>query len=119
MPKSSFEKSLRAFWARRRSLVLKTGFVAALLAVIAAGALYILPDVVASFAPKLDLKRDLYAMNRPPAFTLTSLSHHPARSRRYAQTGDGLRPKSRWLPDPIRQYAPMPALRTESPSRSP
>src|SRR6185437_9433699 len=69
MPKSSFKKSLRAFWARRRSLVLKTGFVAALLAVIAAGALYILPDVVASFAPKLDLKRDLYAMNRPPAFT--------------------------------------------------
>jgi penicillin-binding protein 1A len=69
MPKSSFNNSLRAFWARRRSLVLKTGFVAALLAVIAAGALYILPDVVASFAPKLDLKRDLYAMNRPPAFT--------------------------------------------------
>ena len=69
MPKSSFKKSLRAFWARRRSLVLKTGFVAALLAVIAAGALYILPDVVASFAPKLDLKRDLYAMNRPAAFT--------------------------------------------------
>lgn len=69
MPSSSFEKSLRAFWRRRRSLVLKTGFVVALLAVIAVGTLYILPDVVASFAPKLDLKRDLYAMNRPPAFT--------------------------------------------------
>ena len=63
------KKSLRAFWRRRRSLVLKTGFVVALLAVIAGGTLYILPDVVASFAPKLDLKRDLYAMNRPPAFT--------------------------------------------------
>lgn len=69
MPSSSLKKSLRAFWRRRRTLVLKTGFVVALLAVIAAGTLYILPDVVASFAPKLDLKRDLYAMNRPPAFT--------------------------------------------------
>jgi penicillin-binding protein 1A len=69
MPSSSLKKSLRAFWRRRRPLVLKTGFVVALLAVIGAGTLYILPDVVASLAPKLDLKRDLYTLNRPAAFT--------------------------------------------------
>ncbi len=61
--------NLKKFWARHRTAFLRTGFVAALLAVIGAGTLYILPDVVASFAPKLDLSRDLYAINRPPAFT--------------------------------------------------
>ena len=61
--------SLKKVWARHRRVVLRVGFVAALLAVIGAGTLYILPDVVGSLAPKLDLSRDLYAMNRPAAFT--------------------------------------------------
>ncbi len=61
--------NLKKFWARHRTAFMRTGFVVALLAVIGAGTLYILPDVVASFAPKLDLSRDLYAINRPPAFT--------------------------------------------------
>lgn len=61
--------SLKKVWARHRRVVLRVGFVAALLAVIGAGTLYILSDVVGSLAPKLDLSRDLYAMNRPAAFT--------------------------------------------------
>ncbi len=69
MPKSNVSKAFRKFWTRWRGAAIKAGIVAAVLAAIAAGALYILPDVVASFAPKLDLNRDLYALNRPAAFT--------------------------------------------------
>jgi len=69
MPKSSMKKSLRAFWARWRGVAIKTGLVAAVLAFVVGGFLYALPSIVASFAPKLDLSRDLYAVNRPAAFT--------------------------------------------------
>ncbi len=55
-------------WAARRRLPRILGLIAAVLAVPAV-VVYLLPYVLVWSAPKLDLSKDLYAANRPVAFT--------------------------------------------------
>ncbi len=81
MSGSSIKQTMRAWLKRRRGQFLRAGLVAALLTAVAAGALYMLPEVVALFAPKLDLSRDLYAVNRPVAFTFLDAQGHEAGHR--------------------------------------
>jgi penicillin-binding protein 1A len=59
-----------AAWFRRHARGFAiAGLVLVVLAGLGAVALNILPRVVDAFTPKLDLSKDLYAMNRPPSFT--------------------------------------------------
>ncbi|HTO39506.1 MAG TPA: PBP1A family penicillin-binding protein [Rhizomicrobium sp.] len=69
MAKSKFRKSAAKLWARWRVVVLRTALALGVLGAAAGVGLYMLPDIIASLAPKVDVSRDLYALNRPAAFT--------------------------------------------------
>ena len=56
-------------WARWRVVVLRSALALGLLGVLAGVGLYMLPDIISALAPKVDISRDLYALNRPAAFT--------------------------------------------------
>jgi penicillin-binding protein 1A len=79
-----------AAWFRRhaRGFIL-AGLGLAVLAGIGAVALNIFPRVVNSFAPRLDLSKDLYAINRPPSFTFLDANGHDI-GHRGAQVGHRL-----------------------------
>ena len=69
--------NLRAFgtWlSRRRAGVVRLATVALAGAALVLTLLYFTPSILAMFAPRLDLTRDLYSVNRPVAFTFLDAS---------------------------------------------
>ena len=61
--------ALRDWFVRHRTAALRVAGVAAAIVAIPLVALYLTPTILGWFAPKLDLSKDLYAVNRPVAFT--------------------------------------------------
>ena len=68
MLKAVFEDLGRWFYDRRRGLA-KLVALAVVIVAIPFAALALLPTVLSLFAPPLDMSKDLYAVNRPLAFT--------------------------------------------------
>ncbi len=62
-------------WAARHTrLLTRTGVVAGTIVAAALAVFYIAPMLLVAFAPKLDTTKDLYAVNRPVAFTFLDAS---------------------------------------------
>ncbi len=62
-------------WAARHTrLLTRTGVVAGTIVAAALAVFYIAPMLLVPFAPKLDTTKDLYAVNRPVAFTFLDAS---------------------------------------------
>jgi penicillin-binding protein 1A len=81
--------ALGGFIIERQRLFLKIGvWVVAIIAVPLAG-LFLLPYFLALVAPPLNLNQDLYAVNRPVAFTFLDAEEHVV-GRRGAAVGDRL-----------------------------
>src|SRR5580658_3276945 len=92
MPDDFIQENLRAVrdWAVRRQVGLVRVF-SVLIAVIAIPItlLYLAPAILVWFAPKLDLHQDLYAANRPVAFTFLDSTGNEV-GHRGALVGDRL-----------------------------
>lgn len=84
MPESRPERALRALTAALQKLPrwgVRAAGMAALIVVIFAGGLYLLPTLLGWMAPPLDLPRNLYALNRPVAFTFLDVEGHEVGQR--------------------------------------
>jgi penicillin-binding protein 1A len=62
-------RALEAFYRRNRRLVLTWGGIGGAVFVLPLLGLMLLPQILGLFAPKLDLSKDLYSVNRPIAYT--------------------------------------------------
>ena len=67
-----FVEFLDAFlgWAERHRVgLIRAGAIVGRLIAVPAFLIFLIPHLLVWFAPKLDLSQDLYAVNRPVAFT--------------------------------------------------
>jgi len=64
-----FLRALRAFILRNRAQILTWSGIAGALVLLPFLGLMLLPEMLGLFAPKLDLSKDLYSVNRPIAYT--------------------------------------------------
>jgi penicillin-binding protein 1A len=71
-----FLNALQDFFLRHRRALLTWGGVVGAVILLPIVALMLLPQILGLFAPKLDLSKDLYSVNRPIAYTFLDVDGH-------------------------------------------
>ncbi|HEV2561935.1 MAG TPA: PBP1A family penicillin-binding protein [Rhizomicrobium sp.] len=61
--------SVRDFYDRNREILLRVGAIAGLVVIVPLSIIVLTPAILGVFAPRVDLSKDLYSVNRPIAFT--------------------------------------------------
>jgi penicillin-binding protein 1A len=61
--------SVRDFFDRNREILLRVGAIVGLVVIVPLSIIVLTPTILGVFAPRVDLSKDLYSVNRPIAFT--------------------------------------------------